>query len=105
VCTVKGICFSVKNMNLNRNVYTVNRIIPPINKEAFHYETADYRISGLFVLFLLLGIFSSNALAIQYKVKNGDTLSSISKKFGVSVDQNKASKQPQAIQNSKKPKF
>lgn len=43
--------------------------------------------SGLFVLFLLLGIFNSNALAIQYKVKNGDTLSGISKKFGVSVDQ------------------
>jgi peptidoglycan DL-endopeptidase LytE len=43
--------------------------------------------SGLFVLFLLLSIFSSNALAIQYKVKNGDTLYSISKKFGVSVNQ------------------
>jgi peptidoglycan DL-endopeptidase LytE len=42
--------------------------------------------SGLFVLFLLLSIFSSNALAIQYKVKNGDTLYSISKKFGVSLD-------------------
>ncbi|MFA5322109.1 MAG: NlpC/P60 family protein [Smithella sp.] len=43
--------------------------------------------SGLFVLFLLLSFFSSNALAIQYKVKSGDTLSGISKKFGVSVNQ------------------
>lgn len=42
--------------------------------------------SGLFVLFLLFG-FSSNALAIQYKVKNGDSLSSISKKFNVSVNE------------------
>jgi cell wall-associated NlpC family hydrolase len=41
--------------------------------------------SGLFVLFLLFSIFSSNALAIQYKVQNGDTLYSISKKFGVSL--------------------
>jgi peptidoglycan DL-endopeptidase LytE len=41
--------------------------------------------SGLFVLLLLLSIFSSNALATQYKVQNGDTLYSISKKFGVSV--------------------
>jgi peptidoglycan DL-endopeptidase LytE len=43
--------------------------------------------SGLFVLLLLLSIFSTNALAIQYKVKNGDSLYSISKKFGVSVSQ------------------
>jgi len=43
--------------------------------------------TGLFVLFLLLSIFSTNALAIQYKVKNGDSLYSISKKFGVSVNQ------------------
>jgi len=42
--------------------------------------------SGLIVLFLLLS-FNSNALATQYKVKNGDSLYSISKKFGVSVDQ------------------
>ena len=42
--------------------------------------------SGLFVLFLLFG-FSSNALAANYKVKNGDTLSSISKKFSVSVNE------------------
>ena len=42
--------------------------------------------SGLFVLFLLFG-FSSNALATHYKVKNGDTLSSISKKFSVSVNE------------------
>ena len=41
--------------------------------------------SGLFVLLLLFSIFSSNALAIQYKVQNGDTLYSISKKFGVSL--------------------
>jgi len=40
--------------------------------------------SGLFVLFLLFGL-SSNAFAIHYKVKNGDTLYSISKKFNVSV--------------------
>jgi peptidoglycan DL-endopeptidase LytE len=43
--------------------------------------------TGLFVLLLLLSIFSTNALAIQYKVKNGDSLLSISKKFGVSVNQ------------------
>jgi cell wall-associated NlpC family hydrolase len=43
--------------------------------------------SGLFVLLLLLSIFSTNALATQYKVKNGDTLYSISKKFGVSVNE------------------
>jgi cell wall-associated NlpC family hydrolase len=42
-------------------------------------------VSGLFVLFLLLS-FSSNVLATQYKVKNGDTLYSISKKLDVSVD-------------------
>ena len=42
--------------------------------------------SGLFVLFLLFGL-SSNALAAHYKVKNGDTLSSISKKFSVSVNE------------------
>ncbi|KQC11258.1 MAG: hypothetical protein APR62_01685 [Smithella sp. SDB] len=42
--------------------------------------------SGLFVLILFLS-FSSNVFAIQYKVKNGDTLYSISKKFGVSVNQ------------------
>jgi len=35
---------------------------------------------------LLFG-FSSNALAIHYKVKNGDTLSSISKKFNISVNE------------------
>lgn len=43
--------------------------------------------SFLFVLIFLFGTFSSNALATQYKVKNGDTLYSISKKFGVSVKQ------------------
>ncbi|PKN67693.1 MAG: hypothetical protein CVU52_10380 [Deltaproteobacteria bacterium HGW-Deltaproteobacteria-10] len=42
--------------------------------------------SGLFVLILFLS-FSSNVFATQYKVKNGDTLYSISKKFGVSVNQ------------------
>jgi cell wall-associated NlpC family hydrolase len=42
--------------------------------------------SGLFVLILLLSV-SSNVFATQYKVKNGDTLYSISKKFGVSVNQ------------------
>ena len=41
--------------------------------------------SGLFVLFLLLS-FSTNALATHYKVKNGDTLYSISKKLDVSID-------------------
>jgi cell wall-associated NlpC family hydrolase len=41
--------------------------------------------SGLFVLFLLFG-FSSNALATHYKVRNGDTLYSISTKFNVSVN-------------------
>lgn len=45
------------------------------------------KFSFLFVLILLLSTFSSNALATQYKVKNGDTLYSISKKFGVSVQQ------------------
>jgi peptidoglycan DL-endopeptidase LytE len=43
--------------------------------------------SGLFVLLLLLSSFSTNALATQYKVKNGDSLYGISKKFGVSVNQ------------------
>jgi cell wall-associated NlpC family hydrolase len=43
--------------------------------------------SGLFILLLLLSIFNTNALAIQYKVKNGDSLYRISKKFGVSVNQ------------------
>jgi peptidoglycan DL-endopeptidase LytE len=47
--------------------------------------------SGLFVLSLLLSIFSTDAQAIQYKVQNGDTLYSISKKFGVSVNQIKQS--------------
>jgi cell wall-associated NlpC family hydrolase len=42
-------------------------------------------VSGLFVLFLLLS-FNANALATQYKVKNGDTLYSISKKLDVSID-------------------
>lgn len=45
------------------------------------------KLSFLFVLILLFSTFSSNALATQYKVKNGDTLYSISKKFGVSVKQ------------------
>ncbi|MDM7987635.1 MAG: NlpC/P60 family protein [Smithella sp.] len=45
------------------------------------------KLSFLFVLILLFSTFSSNALATQYKVKNGDTLYSISKKFGVSVQQ------------------
>lgn len=40
--------------------------------------------SGLFVLFLLFG-FSTNGHAVHYKVKKGETLSSISKKFDVSV--------------------
>ena len=43
--------------------------------------------SGLFVLLLLLSIFSTKALATQYKVQNGDSLYSISKKFGVSVSE------------------
>jgi len=43
--------------------------------------------SGLFVLILFLSSFSSNVFATQYKVKNGDTLYSISKKFGVSINQ------------------
>jgi len=55
--------------------------------------------SGLLVLsLLLLSIFSTNALATQYKVKKGDTLYSISKKFGVSVDQ---IKQTNNLQQSK----
>ena len=55
--------------------------------------------SGLLVLsLLLLSIFSTNALATQYKVKKGDTLYSISKKFGVSVDQ---IKQTNTLQQSK----
>jgi cell wall-associated NlpC family hydrolase len=41
--------------------------------------------SGLFVLFLLF-VLSSNALATHYKVRNGDTLYSISKKFSISVN-------------------
>ena len=42
--------------------------------------------SGLFVLFLSLSL-STNVQAAQCKVKNGDTLYSISKKFDVSIDQ------------------
>lgn len=42
--------------------------------------------SGLFVLFLLFG-YSSAVFAINYKVKSGDTLLSISKKFNVSVNE------------------
>ncbi len=57
----------------------------------------NFVFSGLFVLFLLLS-FSSNVLATQYKVKNGDTLYSISKKFGVSVNQ---IKQANNLQQSK----
>jgi cell wall-associated NlpC family hydrolase len=57
--------------------------------------------SGLFVLLLLLSIFSTNALAIQYKVKNGDSLYSISKKFGVSVDQIKETNNLQKSKISK----
>jgi len=58
--------------------------------------------SGLFVLLLLFSIFSSNALAIQYKVQNGDTLYSISKKFGVSLHE---IKQANNLQKSRiKPK-
>ncbi len=41
-------------------------------------------LSGLFVLFLLFG-FSFNAYAVHYKVKKGDTLFGISKKFDVSI--------------------
>lgn len=43
-------------------------------------------LSGLFVLFLLFGL-SVNAFAAHYKVRNGDTLYSISKKFNVSVNE------------------
>ena len=42
--------------------------------------------SGLFALFLLFGL-SFNAFATHYKVRNGDTLYSISKKFNVSVNE------------------
>ena len=42
--------------------------------------------SGLFVLFLSFG-YSSTVFAINYKVKSGDTLLSISKKFNVSVNE------------------
>lgn len=42
--------------------------------------------SGLFVLFLFFA-FSSSAFATHYKVKSGDTLYSISKKFNVSVNE------------------
>jgi cell wall-associated NlpC family hydrolase len=54
--------------------------------------------SGLIVPFVLLLSFSTNALATQYKVKNGDSLYSISKKFGVSVNQ---IKQENNLQQSK----
>ena len=54
--------------------------------------------SGLIVLFVLLLSVSTNALATQYKVKNGDSLYSISKKFGVSVNQ---IKQENNLQQSK----
>lgn len=42
--------------------------------------------SGLFVLFVFFA-FSSSAFATHYKVKSGDTLYSISKKFNVSVNE------------------
>ena len=42
--------------------------------------------SGLFVLFCLLFSFNTDALAVQYKVKKGDSLYSISKKLNVSID-------------------
>jgi len=42
--------------------------------------------SGLFVLFCLLFSFNTDALAVQYKVKKGDSLYSISKKLDVSID-------------------
>ena len=54
--------------------------------------------SGLFVLFLLLS-FNTNALATQYKVKNGDSLYSISKKFDVSVDKIKEDNNLQNTRN------
>jgi peptidoglycan DL-endopeptidase LytE len=57
----------------------------------------NFVFSGLFVLLLLLS-FSSTVLATQYKVKNGDSLYSISKKFGVSVKQ---IKQDNNLQQSK----
>jgi peptidoglycan DL-endopeptidase LytE len=57
----------------------------------------NFVLSGLFVLLLLFS-FSSNVLALQYKVKNGDSLYSISKKFGVSVKQ---IKQDNNLQQSK----
>lgn len=41
-------------------------------------------VSGLFVLFLLF-CFNTGAYASQYKVKKGENLYTISKKFGVSV--------------------
>ena len=46
----------------------------------------NFVFSGLIVLFVLLLSFSTNALATQYKVKNGDSLYSISKKLNVSID-------------------
>jgi cell wall-associated NlpC family hydrolase len=42
--------------------------------------------SGLLVLFILLFSFDTNALATQYKVKDGETLYSISRKLDVSID-------------------
>jgi cell wall-associated NlpC family hydrolase len=57
----------------------------------------NFVFSGLFVLLLLFS-FSSTVLATQYKVKNGDSLYSISKKFGVSVNQ---IKQDNNLQRSK----
>jgi len=56
--------------------------------------------SGLFVLILFLSL-SSNVFAIQYKVKNGDTLYGISKKFGVSVNQIKETNNLQKSQIKK----
>ncbi|MBN1364794.1 MAG: LysM peptidoglycan-binding domain-containing protein, partial [Syntrophaceae bacterium] len=52
---------------------------------------------GLCVLFLLFG-FSSNSLAAHYKVKKGDSLYSISKKFNISVNEIKKSNN---LRNSK----
>lgn len=48
--------------------------------------------SGLFVLFLLF-CFNTGAYADQYKVKKGDSLYTISKQLGVSVDEIKKANQ------------
>jgi hypothetical protein len=43
-----GFRFQVARIILRRNMYTVNKMIPPIIKEALHEETAEFCIFRTF---------------------------------------------------------